>query len=91
MNFGATTRLGRPIPERSDVSTRSDASGAPYGETSMRTNTIKHLATAVAFACTFGAQADTVSGQFALDGQALKPTEVAAFRIRDQFNPRLRR
>lgn len=33
--------------------------------------------------------ADSVSGQFALAGKALKPTEVAAFRIRDQFNPRL--
>jgi hypothetical protein len=33
-------------------------------------------------------QADSVSGQFALGDSALKPTEVAAFRIRDQFNPR---
>lgn len=34
------------------------------------------------------AWADSVAGEFVLDGQALKPTEVAAFRIRDQFNPR---
>ncbi len=33
-------------------------------------------------------QADSVSGQFALGDNTLKPTEVAAFRIRDQFNPR---
>lgn len=32
--------------------------------------------------------ADSVSGQFVLDGAALAPTEVAAFRIRDQFAPR---
>lgn len=34
------------------------------------------------------AWAESVSGQFELDGKPLKPTEVAAFRIRDQFNPR---
>jgi hypothetical protein len=34
------------------------------------------------------ASADSVSGQFELDGKALTPSEVAAFRIRDQFNPR---
>jgi hypothetical protein len=34
------------------------------------------------------AQADSVGGQFVLGANALKPTEVAAFRIRDQFNPR---
>lgn len=33
------------------------------------------------------AQADSVSGQFMLDGKPLTPTEVAAFRVRDQFNP----
>ncbi len=32
--------------------------------------------------------ADSVSGEFVLDGKAYKPTEVAAFRVRDQFNPR---
>jgi hypothetical protein len=31
---------------------------------------------------------ETVSGEFVLDGAALAPTEVAAFRIRDQFAPR---
>lgn len=34
------------------------------------------------------ARADSVNGQFELDGKALQPGEVAAFRIRDQFNPR---
>lgn len=34
------------------------------------------------------AQADSVSGQFTLGDSVLTPTEVAAFRIRDQFNPR---
>ena len=35
-----------------------------------------------------GAWADSVSGQFTLGGNAVKPAEVAAFRVRDQFNPR---
>lgn len=34
------------------------------------------------------AQADSVTGKFELDGTALVPTEVAAFRVRDQFAPR---
>lgn len=34
--------------------------------------------------------ADSVSGTFKLGDQVLKPTEVAAFRVRDQFNPRQR-
>ncbi|TLY49410.1 MAG: hypothetical protein E6K53_13785 [Gammaproteobacteria bacterium] len=34
------------------------------------------------------ALADTVSGQFVLNGKPLKPSEVAAFRIRDQFHAR---
>ena len=34
------------------------------------------------------ASADSVSGQFTLGDQVLKPTEVAAFRIRDSFNAR---
>ena len=34
------------------------------------------------------AQADSVSGKFEMDGQALAPKEVAAFRVRDQFSPR---
>ncbi len=32
--------------------------------------------------------ADTLSGQFVLNGKPLKPSEVAAFRIRDQFHAR---
>ncbi len=32
--------------------------------------------------------ADSVSGQFELDGKALVPASVAAFRVRDQGNPR---
>ena len=32
--------------------------------------------------------ADSVSGQFELGGKVMKPTDVAAFRIRDQFNAR---
>jgi hypothetical protein len=32
--------------------------------------------------------ADSVGGQFVLNGKALKPSEVAAFRIRDQFHAR---
>jgi hypothetical protein len=32
--------------------------------------------------------ADSVSGHFELDGKSLAPTEVAAFRVRDQFNAR---
>ena len=31
--------------------------------------------------------ADSVSGQFALDGKPLKPNEVAAFRVADDFHP----
>ena len=34
------------------------------------------------------ALADSVSGQFELGDTVVKPTEVAAFRVRDQFNPR---
>ena len=34
------------------------------------------------------ARADSVSGQFVLGGKPLKPAEVAAFRMRDQFDPR---
>jgi hypothetical protein len=33
-------------------------------------------------------QADPISGQFVLDGKPVPVSEVAAFRIRDQFNPR---
>jgi len=42
----------------------------------------------VAAATSVCAHAGTVSGQFVLGGKPFKPTEVAAFRIRDQFNPR---
>jgi hypothetical protein len=35
-----------------------------------------------------GACADSVSGRFQLDGNAVAPVEVAAFRVRDQWNPR---
>jgi hypothetical protein len=42
----------------------------------------------VASACSLSAEAASVSGQFALGGKPLKPTEVAAFRMRDQFHPR---
>jgi len=38
--------------------------------------------------CSMSAEAASVSGQFVLGGKPLKPAEVAAFRIRDQFNPR---
>lgn len=38
--------------------------------------------------CGAAAAADRVGGQFVLDGKAFKPTEVAAFRVRDQFHPR---
>lgn len=34
------------------------------------------------------ALADTVGGQFVLNGKPLKPSEVAAFRVRDQFHAR---
>jgi hypothetical protein len=40
-------------------------------------------------ACSLSAQAASVSRQFALGGEpTLKPAEVAAFRMRDQFDPR---
>ena len=42
----------------------------------------------VVSAFSLGAQAAPVSGQFVLGGKPLKPAEVAAFRMRDQFNPR---
>ncbi len=51
----------------------------------------------IAFRCTVGvcscpskpwvAQAGTVSGQFVLGDKAVPLHEVAAFRMRDQFNP----
>ena len=34
------------------------------------------------------AHADPISGQFVLDGKTVPVHEVAAFRVRDQFNPR---
>src|SRR5260221_464379 len=42
----------------------------------------------VVSACPLSADAASVSGQFALGGKPLKPAEVAAFRMRDQFHPR---
>lgn len=42
----------------------------------------------VVSAVSLNASAGSVSGQFTLAGKPLKPAEVAAFRIRDQFNPR---
>jgi hypothetical protein len=46
------------------------------------------LASCMMFALIDSALADSVSGQFVLGDKPLKPTEVAAFRVRDQFNPR---
>jgi hypothetical protein len=42
----------------------------------------------VLWACSLSAEAASVRGQFTLGGKPFKPAEVAAFRIRDQFNPR---
>jgi hypothetical protein len=42
----------------------------------------------VIWACSPSAEAASVSGQFVLGGKPLAPAEVAAFRMRDQFNPR---
>ena len=38
--------------------------------------------------CGAAAAADSVGGQFVLDGKVFKPSQVAAFRVRDQFHPR---
>ena len=46
------------------------------------------LAALAGLAIAPGAWADSVSGQFTLGGNSVKPAEVAAFRVRDQFNPR---
>jgi hypothetical protein len=42
----------------------------------------------VVSASSLSAEAASVSGQFVLGGKPLKPAEVAAFRMRDQFHPR---
>lgn len=54
-----------------------------------RVSTSRHLPTLIfmAFFAT-PAAADGVSGTFNLDGKDMLPTHVAAFRVRDQFNPR---
>jgi len=47
------------------------------------------LGALIALACSSAASADTLDGQFTLDGIALKPSHAAAFRVRDQLNPRV--
>jgi len=42
----------------------------------------------IALVLSSAASADTTSGQFTLDGVALKPSHVAAFRVRDQLSAR---
>lgn len=54
-------------------------------------NSIARLTVLAALAglfCLPATAADTTSGQFVLDGKALAPTSVAAFRVRSQDNPR---
>jgi len=46
------------------------------------------LGALIALVLSTAASADTTSGQFTLDGVVLKPSHVAAFRVRDQRNPR---
>lgn len=46
------------------------------------------LAGLAALSFAHGAHADSVSGEFQLDGNKLAFAEVAAFRVRDQWNPR---
>jgi hypothetical protein len=54
----------------------------------MNTWVFRSLATALAVACAAPASAASVSGKFELNGKALAPTEVAAFRIRAQYDAR---
>lgn len=52
---------------------------------------IRSMASAIALLLASGAPAgaaDSVSGSFTIDGKALKPAHVAAFRVRDQYAPR---
>ncbi len=56
----------------------------------MKIRSIQHrlLGACVLLALSGAVLADSVSGQFELGGKALKPTEVAAFRVRNQSKPR---
>ncbi|AVP96107.1 hypothetical protein C7S18_02365 [Ahniella affigens] len=53
-----------------------------------RLNTLKVLALSLSLILIGRADAASVNAEFVLNGQSLKPSQVAAFRIRDSFNPR---
>lgn len=53
-----------------------------------RLNVLKALALSLGLILIGTADAAAVDAEFVLNGQSLKPTQVAAFRIRDSFNPR---
>lgn len=55
-----------------------------------RLTTLKALALSLSLILIGSADAASVDATFTLNGKAIKPTEVAAFRIRDSFNPRQR-
>ena len=50
-------------------------------------NAYRNLFLTMLLAASAPVLADSVSGQFVLDGKPLKPTEVAAFRVADDFHP----
>jgi len=54
----------------------------------MKGNTLAFALVALVCALPVSGAAAPVGGQFELDGKATKPAHVAAFRVRDQFNPR---
>ena len=54
----------------------------------MKGNTLAFALVALTCALPGSGAAAPVGGQFELDGQATKPANVAAFRVRDQFHPR---
>ena len=53
----------------------------------MITNASRNLLASMMLVAATPVLADSVSGQFVLDGKPLKPTEVAAFRVADDFHP----
>ena len=50
-------------------------------------NACRNLLLPILLAVSTPVLADSVTGQFVLDGKPLKPTQVAAFRVADDFHP----